>query len=186
MHSSADAKFISIFPGAVAAFPDAETGPNGPPRWVLKPLAKDLLAAPSADCVVTSIAAELDRLISRRWSNTEPPVTDWLLMIPPIGPNGFEVELSKQADYLDGAFGGLHESFTSLDEALVWVGRAISNSYQLRTISYGAAPSEWLLEPVALGHNGPVLAMGHVSWMSTLKKRSVAVRSNALPAHASP
>ena len=151
--------------------------------WLLRVEPAEIAAAVSASVVVATIDAALERLHdSVRRTKPGNSIQDWVIEIPPAGPRGFAIELRKQDEFLDGSFGGLHESFATVAQALEWVRRALSRSYHLRVIRYGDQPSEWYLEPTAVGGGGEALAVGHVApWRSWLLPKSSEVRWNALP-----
>jgi hypothetical protein len=86
--------------------------------------------------------------------------TDWLLSIPPLGAEGFAVDLSKNGELYRILFGELEEEFDTLSDALNWVGRALSESYQLRVTLVGGRRREWRLEPVAANEENLTLATG--------------------------
>ena len=87
--------------------------------------------------------------------------TDWLLSIPPIGSEGFAIDLSKNGELFCVVFGELEENFTRLTDALDWIGRALSDAYQLRITLIGGRRREWTLEPVVPNGQNPILASGH-------------------------
>ena len=62
-------------------------------------------------------------------------LSDRILTIPAMRPDGFDVELYIHDTGIDGYFGGLTQEFETLGEAMTWVRRALSNSYRLRTIN---------------------------------------------------
>ena len=90
---------------------------------------------------------------------------DWLLSIPPIGPEGFAVDLRNNDGQFSVLFGELEEGFELLSDALTWISRALSDAYQLRITLVGGRRREWTLEPVTPPYNPnewkPILASGH-------------------------
>jgi hypothetical protein len=109
--------------------------------------------------------------------------TDWLLSIPPLGSNGFAIDLSKSGAQYRVTFGQLEEQFPTLADALTWVARGMSDSYQLRVIRIGGRPREWALEPTAQGSNGPSLAAGDVVLFRALRSVETVVFSNTFKAN---
>ena len=88
---------------------------------------------------------------------------DWFLSIPPIGPNGFAIDLSKNdGEPFRVQFGELEEEFETLSDALTWISRALSDAYQLRITEIGRRSRECHLEPVVPDAGKPTLATGDV------------------------
>ncbi len=88
--------------------------------------------------------------------------TDWLLTIPSLGKQGFAIDLSRNEFKFRVMFGELEENFETLSEALAWVARGLSDTYQMRITLVGGRAREWTLEPTAPASNGPSLASGNV------------------------
>jgi hypothetical protein len=109
---------------------------------------------------------------------------DWFLSIPPSGPNGFAIDLNKN----DGEpyrvlFGELELEFDTLGDALTWIGRALSDAYQLRITMAGRRSREWRLEPVTPDASKPTLARGDVFLFRGLRSRiEIVVRQNTFAA----
>jgi hypothetical protein len=108
--------------------------------------------------------------------------TNWLLSIPPLGSNGFAVDLSKTGENFRVMFGELEEDFSTLNDALDWISRAISDAYQLRITIIGGRHRGWTLEPVIPSDQSPVLATGHlVLFRSFRSTTSLVYRNNFVP-----
>lgn len=136
-----------------------------------------LATARSAEEVVAMIGREMQRLPAEVLDRA-----DWILTIPSIGPSGFSIELSKRSSRVRALFGELEEEFESLAGAMVWVARALSDQYQLRTTLVGGYPMEWCLEPIERKEPQEVLAMGHVLWFRSLWPVTTVIRRNRLGA----
>ena len=108
---------------------------------------------------------------------------DWFLSIPPIGPNGFAIDLSKNdGEPFRVLFGELEEEFSTLSDALTWISRALSDAYQLRTTVIGKRSREWHLEPVVPDTGKPTLARGDVYLFRGLRSPTIVIRRNAFAA----
>jgi len=136
-----------------------------------------LIAAGTAARATRLNATELQRL---RADTTT--TRGWHLSLLPIGPDGFPIDLTGSSDRICSCFGGLEVEFETLSAALVWVERALSDAYQLRTTFVGARPREWRLEPVDDHISTDVLEFGYPIVFKSLRSRFVVVRRNALAA----
>lgn len=87
----------------------------------------------------------------------------WLLSIPPTTTNGFSIDVLQTTKHqpLKCFFGLLEHECQSLDECFFWISRALSNSYQLKTIYVSGVPRQWSLEPKDPNSDNPRLEMGH-------------------------
>ncbi len=96
--------------------------------------------------------------------------TDWLLSIPAVGATGFSINLRKAGKKFTILIGELGEDFSTLPDALEWVGRALSDAYQLRVSIISGRHREWALEPVQRNERSRILKMGNFvpfrSWRS--------------------
>ncbi len=94
---------------------------------------------PLASLAACANGADAANLLRLKLQGSLPAGSDWMLRIPPIGIDGFDVILRSclPRASIRVNFGGLEELLETLDAALVWVGRALSASYQLRTTSFG-------------------------------------------------
>jgi hypothetical protein len=112
---------------------------------------------------------------------------NWLLSVPPLGPHGFAIDLSNSGSEYQVLFGELEERFLTLSDALVWVARAISDTYQLRVTRIGGRPREWALEPIlSAGHapsrQAPSLATGDLVLFRSFRSVQTDVFRNTLRA----
>jgi hypothetical protein len=144
---------------------------------VLKVPLGDFLSSKNATEAVALIEATLKRL-----PKGELETTNWLLSIPPASPEGFAIDISHApGSGFRGLFGDLEEEFATLDEALMWVGRALSSSYQLKITFVGNSPREWRLEPIPCADHlsSATLAHGHISLLSLFQPKTTIIRRNA-------
>ena len=147
-------------------------------RWqpVLKIPSDNFLAAQTAAQAVSLVAAELKQL-----SVSSVDRNGWMMSIPPVGMNGFAIDLNKSENGIRGLFGELEEEFANLAVAMVWLERALSNHYQLKTTLFGGRPREWRLEPTGRHTSSEALATGSGFLPSFFGKKSTIIRSNAFP-----
>ncbi len=105
---------------------------------------------PLASLAACANGADAANLLRLKLQGSLPAGSDWMLRIPPIGIDGFDVILRSclPRASIRVNFGGLEELLETLDAALVWVGRALSASYQLRTTSFGGCARMWRLERI--------------------------------------
>jgi hypothetical protein len=80
---------------------------------------------------------------------SQPECVGWHLSVPPGGPGGFAIDLVHQDREFRGEFGELREEFSDISHALLWIDRAISNTYQLRTTVFPSGSRHFTLEPKA-------------------------------------
>lgn len=109
---------------------------------------------------------------------------DWILSIPPVGPRGFAIDISRSGGRIRGLFAELEEEFETLPGALAWVARALSGGYQLRRTLVGGKPRAWYLEPVVGDASAAVLAGGRVSLLPFFRPRATDIRRNSFAAAA--
>lgn len=109
---------------------------------------------------------------------------DWILSIPPVGPQGFAVDISHSRGRIRGLFAGLEEEFACLDAALAWVVRALSDTYRLRETRVAGRPVTWHLEPADGRGPAAVLSTGHLSLLATLRRSETVIRRNSFAAAA--
>jgi hypothetical protein len=152
--------------------------PGGPKGWLTE-VKIDRQAFLAAKC--TSQAVDLIRAQLRRAPVTLSGGGAWHLSIPPVGSNGFAIDLCKDVDgQISCLFGPLEETFEDIDMAMTWIGRALSSTYQLRTTSFGSHISECFLEPLEPEHARLSLAGGHgTHWLRLRKAKQTVIRSNA-------
>lgn len=106
--------------------------------------------------------------------------TDWLLSIPPIGAEGFAIDLSKNGALYRILLGELEDEFKTLSDALDRVSRALSDSYQLRITLIGGRRREWRLEPVAANEESPALVTGSFVLFRSFRSVTSLVYRNSL------
>ena len=85
------------------------------------------------------------KLIDQKLSEVPPGVLaegEWILSIPPLGENGFSIDLSKSCSKILCLFGELEQKFDRVLQAMVWIERALSDAYQLWITSSGGRPTE--------------------------------------------
>jgi hypothetical protein len=87
--------------------------------------------------------------------------SDWVLSVPPIGNDGFAIDLSRHGESYRLLLGELEEDFETLNEALTWVGRAMSSAYQLKVTMIGGRKRSWTLEPINPASDMPSLSRGY-------------------------
>lgn len=104
---------------------------------------------------------------------------NWLLSIPPVGPNGFAIDVSK-SDTIRCCFGDMEVEFDSLPMALVWVERALSSEFQLRKTFVGKRIREWRLEMADGSNVDTSLAVGSPSLFKWLLGSATVIRQNDL------
>jgi len=142
-------------------------------QTVVKIPERRFLAAESAQGALRLIERELTKadFFLHHYRN-------WILSIPPAEPAGFSIEIYHQDGPISVQFGGLEIAFESLSEAMPWVSRALSNSYQLRTTEIGKIPRAWYLEPVSGGDPRRGLAMGY-AFFERYRQTSTTIRRNS-------
>ncbi len=104
---------------------------------------------------------------------------DWLLSIPPLGKQGFAIDLSQNNGRFRVMFGELEEDCETLSEALAWISRALSDSYQMRITLVGGRAREWTLEPTSPASNEPSLASGDVILFRSMRDTKHVVLRNS-------
>ena len=111
-----------------------------------------------------------------------PAAGDWMICIPAISSSGFSVSLRSclPRASIRVNFGGLEEVLDTLEAALVWVGRALSVTYQLRTTSFGGCVRMWRLEPVDASAGVDVLEAGRGLPFRAFRHVAVSVKRNDL------
>jgi hypothetical protein len=77
-------------------------------------------------------------------------------------------------------FGLLEHDCETLDECFIWVARALSDAYQLRTIYIGDDPRQFFLEPINGRSGDPVLETGFGLLPTWWRKSTTQIRKNAL------
>lgn len=114
---------------------------------------------------------------------------NWMLSVPPVGENGFAIDVTKSSPVVRVFFGAFEQEFDTLKTALRWVERALSSSFQLRIISIGSKPSEFRLEPFGAEHareapllGEDVLVGGYVQFSGALfRKATTVIKRNGFP-----
>lgn len=104
---------------------------------------------------------------------------EWVLSIPPLGPSGFAISLYGLGAAVRGSFGELEDEFASLEEALPWVQKAVSDAYQLTTVSIGNVTLECRLEHIS-NADAPILAMGHPVPFKRYRRKKISTKRNSL------
>jgi hypothetical protein len=126
-----------------------------------------------------------------------PQGAEYTLSIPAAGPCGFRIILYADPYGIHAWFGGLEQEFTSVEEAMPWVRRAMSRTYRLHIVLVGRKPAEWLLEDVSGQHPVGVLGSSRLTLFKRLRGVRDVYRSNgsadperqssiAAPAHSVP
>ncbi|MBL8564406.1 MAG: hypothetical protein JNM89_01675 [Hyphomicrobiaceae bacterium] len=132
-------------------------------------------------CRTSAEAIDLINMTFRRRIDELDAVgAEWCLAIPPVGPQGFAIDVAHNSGELRVLFGELEETFVDYDQALTWVARALSDSYHLRILVNRGCRYEWYLEPV--DGAGPRLATGQLNFAAFYSKPSEIRFSNALTA----
>jgi hypothetical protein len=113
---------------------------------------------------------------------------EWVLSIPPTDKEGFPIDLLRNGKLKNFRclFGILEQELETLNDALVWVRLALSNSYQLRITSVRDQPRLWRLEPVDAAVGGAVLEMGYGLPFFWRGRTRTHVRRNTLPFDSKP
>lgn len=127
-------------------------------------------------------ASDASRVIGRELNRVAAKAVideDWLLSIPPTCSEGFAIDVCRSDGGIRGFFGELEQEFDTVDDALIWVGRALSSDYRLRTVLRGQRPMERHLEPAQEGC-GPSLSAGYLSFIAWFRARSTVIRANNL------
>lgn len=136
---------------------------------------------PQSRFLAAGSARDALRLIERALINVDPISRthgNWILSIPPVGPAGFSIEICQQDGRILAQFGGLEVGFESLWEVMPWVGRALSNTFQLRTTEVGKMPRAWYLEPASDRDPQFRLAMGY-AFFHKYRKTTTRIRRNS-------
>ncbi|HEX4892528.1 MAG TPA: hypothetical protein VFV47_04520 [Hyphomicrobiaceae bacterium] len=103
---------------------------------------------------------------------------EYTLSIPAPGPSGFGMSLYADPYGIHAGFGGLEQEFTSVQEAMVWVRRAMSPSYRLHIVVVGKRAAEWTLEDVSGEVPVPVLGSSRLTFFRRLRGVRDVYRSN--------
>ena len=109
------------------------------------------------------------------------PEREVVVSFPAISEDGFDLDLHVGDGRIAASFGGLNQDFLEVRSAMIWVRRALSRQYQLRILSVGRMPCEWLLEPI-VGGGGPAecLSAGYPVLLRRWRKMTVDYRRNVL------
>jgi hypothetical protein len=134
------------------------------------------LTAGSIDVIRRSLNCITSPLVFESYLMSPNPV---LMTVPQCSPEGFPVDLRVSQLGIIGRFGGLEQEFTSLDEGMQWVARALSSDYQLKVVIADEEPCAWYLQPVRPLANMPTLATGTISIRSLLGSKRVVYRQNS-------
>jgi hypothetical protein len=95
--------------------------------------------------------------------------------------SGFDIHMLFEGGHVRAAFGGLVHEFSTVQTAMVWLRRGLSESYHLRTTFVGNAPCEWSLEPVSGSSTSEnSLASGHCRLFAALRGKRVEYHQNHL------
>ena len=146
---------------------------SGSWRSLMTISSQEFRAAATAADAVALLEREMARLSVSRLEEG-----DWLLSIPPVGRDGFAIDLSKSGGRLKCLFGDFEEDFESVSQAMIWISRALSEAYQLRTVYRGGKPREWYLEPVSCASSKAALAAGHPKLLSFWRPATKTIRRN--------
>lgn len=106
-----------------------------------------------------------------------PDVERLTLSVPATGATGFSIDMDFSKGAVSAWFGRLHWSFDTNEEAWLWLSRALSLNYRLRTVFVGDQEREWYLEPLP-AHEGETLATGNFGFLDPLRKRTSDIRQN--------
>lgn len=142
---------------------------------------RSLITIPNEEFQSAANATAAVRLIEREMARVPRGVlqgANWLLSVPAVGPDGFEIYLSRENGVIRAFFGELEDEFHSLEQAMAWVARALSSDYQLRVVSVGGKPREWFLERVDKRDDGLSLGRGSPILFRRFRSLSVRIRSN--------
>jgi hypothetical protein len=172
-----EAAFNSEMTAAFGAVRIAQLRADG--RW------QNLWKVPSSTLLAMGTAGQAAGVLHvklRQLGLLDVPAAEWLLSIPSLGQDGFPIDVMRRPDGLRVWFGGLEQDFETLEDALFWVGRALSGDYRLAIVSVGSQVSEWRLEPVTGSTSAAdMLAFGHPSLLRMFKTTSTVHQCNALP-----
>lgn len=159
--------------GALPAIRLAQVRWDTTPETVWQFAGRDFLELQHVDEAMACLQSGLETLPRSK------QVIPWTLSIPALTSNGFAIDILCQNGSVRAWFGGLEEDFFSLPTAIHWVARALSNTYQLRTISVGGTPREWLLEPIGGSkQSAAILACGQPTLLGAFRTKSETCRSN--------
>ena len=143
-------------------------------QTIMKITPDRFLAADCAKRATELIESEIEKIGAASRENT-----DWILAIPPSGPNGFAIDISNRNGSISGLFGGLEAEFETLGQAMLWVRRALSRNFQLRITEVGNVQKAWHLEPVEGRNPDQTLALGYVSLLDARRERTTVIRRNS-------
>ena len=165
-----DRQLSDVF-GAVRFF---RLGKDGTQSTIWKVSASEFRATNTVDAAIQLILTGI-----KPFTDGDPQAFNWVLSIPSMVEGGFAVDLIKNGDSIRGQFGGLEENFETLDQAMIWVGRALSSDYHLKVTFIGGKPREWRLEPATANANSfNALATGEAYLFSSLKSTSTVMLRN--------
>lgn len=88
---------------------------------------------------------------------------EWLISLPPSGQHGFSCDLFGMfgVSNVRILFGELETDCPDFDTALVWLGRALSDSYRLRTRKTKKRTISATLEPAEVSSGKPMIEVGY-------------------------
>jgi hypothetical protein len=108
--------------------------------------------------------------------------SDWILTIPQAKDQGFPIDVTGSIGSRDVTvmFGELEVTFPDMQTALGWVGKALSDSYRLKTKSKAGRMVLCRLEPTDQSLSNEALEMGYGFRWLYIRNATETVRQNGL------